>query len=101
MWDIRAGSVHQSNALRSFSTKSKSDVSAFAVHNFAPVLVCGYLEQQIHIYNLNGEQLRVIRYHEGFLEERIGPIASLAFHPTKMLFAAASTDKFVSVFENT
>lgn len=98
IWDIRAGSTKQANPLRSFGTKGKTEVSAFAVHNYAPVLAVGYIEQQIHLYNLQGEQTRVIRYHEGFLEERIGPIASLAFHPSKLVLAAASTDKFVSVF---
>lgn len=100
IWDVRAGSAKQCNPLRGFQSKSKSEVSASVVHNYAPIMVCGYVEQQIHVYNLNGEQLREIRYHEGFLEERIGPIAGLAFHPTKMVFAAASTDKYVSVFSN-
>ncbi len=97
IWDLRAGSTRQCSPLRSFATKAKSEVSAFALHSVAPILACGYLEQ-IHLYNLNGEQLRVIRYHEGFLEERIGPISALAFHPHSLVLAAASTDKYISVW---
>jgi regulator-associated protein of mTOR len=97
IWDLRSGSSKQCSPMRSFATKVKSEVSAFALHSVAPILACGYLEQ-IHLYNLNGEQLRVIRYHEGFLEERIGPISALAFHPHKLVVAAASTDKYVSVW---
>ncbi len=97
IWDLRSGSTKQCSPMKTFATKNKSEVSAFALHSVAPVLACGYLEQ-IHLYNLNGEQLRVIRYHEGFLEERIGPISALAFHPHKMVVAAASTDKYVSVW---
>ena len=97
IWDLRAGSTKQCTAMRSFETKGKSAVSAFGLHRVAPILACGYMEQ-IHLYNLSGDQLRVIRYHEGFLEERIGPISGIAFHPHKLVVAAASTDKFVSVW---
>ncbi len=97
IWDLRAGSTKQCSPMRSFATKAKSEVSAFALHSVAPILACGYMEQ-IHLYNLNGEQLRVIRYHEGFLEERIGPISALAFHPHSLVLAAASTDKYISVW---
>jgi hypothetical protein len=31
--------------------------------------------------NFNGEELSLIRYHDGFLGQRIGPVSCLAFHP--------------------
>ena len=31
----------------------------------------------------DGDQLNIVRYHDGVFGQRIGPVASLAFHPTK------------------
>jgi hypothetical protein len=41
----------------------------------------GSQTQKIKVINFTGEELSTIRYHEGFLGRRIGPISSLAFHP--------------------
>ena len=38
------------------------------------------------------------RYHDGFLGQRIGRVASLAFHQHKMYLAAGFTDNFVSIY---
>jgi len=54
--------------------------------------------QHIKVYNMNGETLNTIRYHEGFLGQRIGPISTLAFHPYHTMLAAGSTDSLVSIF---
>ena len=37
--------------------------------------------QRIKISNFEGKELNVIKYHEGFLGQRIGPVSSIAFHP--------------------
>ena len=39
-----------------------------------------------------------VRYYDGFLGQRIGPVASLAFHPYQMMMAAAATDNVLSVY---
>ena len=46
----------------------------------------------------DGDQLNIVRYHDGFLGQRIGPVSSLAFHPTKLLAAAGSTDSIVGIY---
>lgn len=38
------------------------------------------------------------RYHDGFLGQRISPVACLAFHPYKMMLAAGANDTIVSVY---
>ena len=43
-------------------------------------------------------ELHTIRYFDGFLGARIGPVTCLAFHPTKVLLAVGSTDSVVSVY---
>lgn len=69
-----------------------------AVHNFCPIIATGSHAQFIKLLSLAGEQLGMVRYHEGFLGQRIGPISCLAFHPYKTLLAAGSSDSIVSIY---
>lgn len=39
-----------------------------------------------------------IQHHSGFLGQRLGPVACLAFHPTKLLLAAGATDNMISLY---
>ena len=42
-------------------------------------------QNAIRIYNLDSEEmLNHIRYHDGFMGQRIGPTKCLAFHPYKV-----------------
>jgi len=44
-------------------------------------------QQAIRIYNLEKEELlNNIRYHDGFMGQKIGPTKCLAFHPYKVSF---------------
>jgi len=54
--------------------------------------------QQVKVFTNDGQSLSTIRYHDGFLGQRIGPISSLTFHPHQMLMAVGSTDSLVSIF---
>lgn len=58
----------------------------------------GSHNQFIKVFRSDGEQLALIRYHEGFLGERIGPVSCLAFHPRRLLLAAGATDSVVAVY---
>lgn len=43
-------------------------------------------QNAIRIYNLDSEEmLNHIRYHDGFMGQRIGPTKCLAFHPYKVI----------------
>ena len=44
----------------------------------------GSASQMIKVYNLDGGNLSTIRYHEGFMGQRIGPISCLEFHPHRV-----------------
>ena len=52
----------------------------------ATVFSCSASPQQaIRIYNIDTEEmLNNIRYHDGFMGQRIGPTRCLAFHPYKV-----------------
>ena len=41
--------------------------------------------QAIRLYNINnGETINSIKYHDGFMGQKIGPTKSLMFHPYKV-----------------
>jgi len=92
-WDLRS--------MRTFKTFEvfKSPLTALSVHNSAPIMATGSHAQFIKILTLNGDQLgNIIKYHDGFLGQRIGAVSCLAFHPTQLLLAAGATDSIVSVY---
>jgi len=91
-WDIRS--------MRSYKTIEvhKTPLTSLTVHNCAPIMATGSHAQFIKILTLGGDQLGMIRHHEGFMGQRIGPVASLAFHPIRLVMAAACTDNLVSIY---
>ena len=86
--------------MRSFRTREthKGQQTAMVVHPRAPIMATGTTNQMIKVSTLNGEQLNMIRFHEGWAGQRIGPVSSLAFHPTQTMFAAGATDGIVSIY---
>jgi hypothetical protein len=92
-WDLRT--------MRTYKTLEvqKSPLTSLTVHNCAPILAAGSHAQFIKVLTLSGEQLgNVIKYYDGFLGQRIGPVSCLAFHPHKLLLGASSTDGIVSIY---
>lgn len=47
---------------------------------------------------MSGNNLNVIRFHEGFMGHRIGPVSCLAFHPHKVTLAAGSIDCLLTIY---
>ncbi len=39
-----------------------------------------------------------LRYHQGFLGQRIGPVSCLSFHRHKMFLGIGATDSIVSIY---
>mgnify|MGYP002775729113 FL=1 len=76
----------------------KNSLSAMAAHRYAPFIATGTSKQYIKVFSLQGEQLSVIRYHNSFLGQRIGPVSALAFHTYKVYLAAGATDSNVSIY---
>jgi regulator-associated protein of mTOR len=95
-WDVRTGRSYRQ--LRAH----ENPMTAIALHNFAPILATGSHNQFIKTFNLNTlEAINVIRYHDGFLGQRIGPISCIAFHPYKLILAAGATDSIASIYKPT
>ncbi len=92
-WDVRT--------MRVFKTIEvfKQPLTALAVHRCLPIMATGSHAQIIKIFTMGGDQLGGdIKYHDGFLGQRIGPVSCLAFHPHKMMLAAGATDNILSIY---
>ncbi|GMI10943.1 hypothetical protein TrVE_jg5878 [Triparma verrucosa] len=91
-WDLRLP-----RSLRNLDIQ-RSPMTAFGVHNNIPLIASGAHAQFLKILDLDGDTKNVIRYHEGFLGQRIGAVSCLAWHPTRLLLAAGATDPFISLY---
>ncbi|KAF1324552.1 Regulatory-associated protein of mtor, partial [Globisporangium splendens] len=92
-WDLR----YPRTSVKSLEAH-RSPMTALAVHDYAPIFASGSHNQFIKVFKSDGEQLALIRYHEGFLGERIGPVSCLAFHPHRLFLAAGATDSVVAIY---
>ncbi|XP_015791630.1 regulatory-associated protein of mTOR isoform X2 [Tetranychus urticae] len=75
-------------------------LTSMAVHPEADVFACGTSSQSIHIYTLDAIPGSVIRYHDGFMSQRISPISCLAYHPLRVNLAAGCKDSYISVYSS-
>lgn len=76
-----------------------SSVNVCEVHPQAPLLACASPQHAIRVYNLETEEmLNHIRYHDGFMGQKIGPTKCLAFHPHKVWLAAGGTDGLIAIY---
>lgn len=91
IWDLRGR--------RSVTTMQvhKERMSAMAVHPYAPLVATGS-DGIINLHNISGEAVHSIKYHDGFLGQRIGPVRCLALHPLKLVLAAGATDSIISIY---
>ncbi|RLN49993.1 hypothetical protein BBJ29_002788 [Phytophthora kernoviae] len=61
-WDLR----YPKTSVKSLEAH-RSPMTALAVHDYAPIFASGSHNQFIKVFRSDGEQLALIRYHEGFL----------------------------------
>ncbi|KNC80437.1 hypothetical protein SARC_07208, partial [Sphaeroforma arctica JP610] len=94
-WDLRKGH----NVLSSVAHSPNQQMSALAIHNYAPLIASGTRFQELVLsYQADGRPLSTVQYHEGFLGQRIGPVNCLTFHPHETVLAAGGADSIVSVY---
>lgn len=94
-WDGKKSDANQGIAS---STSSGAIMQALATHDQAPVIATGSSDQRIRVMNYRGEEISLIRYHDGFLGQRIGPVSSLSFHSCHNLLGAGFQDTLVSIY---
>uniref|UniRef100_A0A7S0LGL0 Uncharacterized protein n=1 Tax=Coccolithus braarudii TaxID=221442 RepID=A0A7S0LGL0_9EUKA len=77
----------------------KSSLSSLALHPEVPLLASASRNQLIKLFDLGrGRELGTIRYFDGFLGARIGPVSCLAFHPTKKMLATGSFESTLCIY---
>lgn len=76
----------------------RSQMTCMSIHPRAAIVASGSQQQYIKVFNFAGECLVTIRYHDGWLGQRIGPVTCLAFHPYHMLLAVGYADPMVSIY---
>lgn len=54
-------------------------------------------DQVISVYNTNGDTTSVIKYHEGFMGQRVAKVSCLAFHPHLVSYLYLLITKIVFV----
>lgn len=78
--------------------QAPAPLAAIDVHPLCNLIACGSVNQCISIYDLKGTQLNTIKFHEGFMGARIGPVSCLTFHPLRCAMGVGSKDSTVSVY---
>ncbi|XP_044734524.1 regulatory-associated protein of mTOR [Chrysoperla carnea] len=94
--DVRIFDIRKNMSLTTCQTTQ--GMTAMSVHKTADTFSCGSVNQHIGVYRLTGEIMNVIRFHEGFMGPRIGPVSCLTYHPHRVALAAGSMDSSVSVY---
>lgn len=90
-WDVRADKMMN-------TINVKQGVTSVEVHSYGDIIACASAQQFIGVFNQSGDTLSQIKYHVGFMGQRIAPVTCLAFHPYKVRLAAGCTDNIVSVY---
>lgn len=96
--DIRLWDLRKNESLKTINTQQ--GLTAVDAHQYSELLACGSVQQFVAVYSHNGEAISTIKYHEGFMGQRIGQVTCLAFHPLKVKLAVGSTDQFVNVYSS-
>ncbi|KAL3274396.1 hypothetical protein HHI36_015789 [Cryptolaemus montrouzieri] len=94
--DVKLYDIRKNSSIN--TQQVQNGISCFDIHNSAGIYSCGSVSQSICIYNLQGNLLNSIRFYEGFMGHRIGPINCLSFHPHKVVLATGTADCSVSVY---
>ncbi|XP_047024257.1 regulatory-associated protein of mTOR [Helicoverpa zea] len=80
------------------SARAPAPLAAIDVHPLCNLVACGSVNQSISIFDLQGNLLNTIKFHEGFMGARIGPVSCLTFHPLRCAMGVGSKDSTVSVY---
>lgn len=94
--DVRFYDIRRNTSISTCQTAQ--GMTAMTVHKTADTFVCGSINQFISVYSMTGSLLNTIKFHEGFMGPRIGPVRCLAYHPHRVCLAAGSVDSSISVY---
>ena len=64
--------------------QTMASLTAVDVHDNLDIFAVGSAQQFIGVLTHEGGVLSTIKYHDGFMGQRIGPISCMSFHPYKV-----------------
>jgi len=73
-------------------------MDCFDIHPHAPIMAVKNCDREgIYVsvystYNFDVQEITPIRYHRGFLGQRIGPVSTLKFHPHYCILAVGAAE---------
>ncbi|KAF1913549.1 raptor N-terminal caspase like domain-containing protein [Ampelomyces quisqualis] len=94
LWDIR-----MDKSVKTIMATT-DHLRTLSVHEHAPVFATGTQKHRVKIFNINtGLPVSYFEPYSGFLRDRSAPIAATAFHPHRLMIAAAALhDNHVNIF---
>ena len=97
LWDIRNS---LSSPVKTLEAEKGTPMTTMAMQDYAPIIASGSNKQFIKIFNTSGKVLSTIKYHDGFLGQRIGMISCLAFHPHLPVLASGAVDSIIAIYKS-
>lgn len=93
--DIRLFDLRRNSSNNSLQTMQ--GITSFVVHESADLFACS-TNHNISTYNILGRHLNSIKFHEGFMNSRIGTVNCLNFHPHRVILGAGSVDGTITAY---
>lgn len=94
LWDIR-----MDKSVKTIQS-TQDTLRTLSVHEHAPVFATGTQRHRVKVFNINtGQLVSHFEPYSGFLRDRSSAISATAFHPHRLLIAAAALhDNHVNIF---
>ncbi|XP_018566383.1 regulatory-associated protein of mTOR isoform X2 [Anoplophora glabripennis] len=96
--DVKIYDIRKNDSIHTTQAVQNSGMSCISIHRSANTFACGSLNQSISIYTLKGTLINTIRFYEGFMGHKIGPVTCLNYHPHKVALATGTMDCCVNVY---
>ena len=77
---------------------SSSPLTCFSAHRHLPLLASGSSRPFVDLFDIGNFTLEQIRYHYGFLGQRLGSVSTVVYHEYKQLVAVGCLDPYISIF---
>jgi regulator-associated protein of mTOR len=95
--DVRFWDLRIERSLRSILAQERGKLTCLVAHDFAPLLLTGCLKHGATVLTNAGDEISRIERHDSFNSEPLGPVSSVAWHPTRLEMAIASSDNRISL----
>ena len=87
---------HHSHA--SDSASATSALTCFTAHRHLPLLASGSARPMVELFDTGNYTLDQIKYHYGFLGQKIGCVQTIVFHEYRQIIAMGCNDPYLSIF---